>query len=536
MALNMPEISNRSHKAPQSDVLIVAAIAGLIFVIQSLAWPLSQGRDCSTYLLYYLEMGRSDPLYNLLMLFRTPVAPLFHGLLLQGGQAGLDEVLMGILFCVSILVTYRIGLLWSRRGAWLASLALALYPPYGSIYHLVSSEGLFSVALILWTWFILATLAEPTLKRFFAHAAWVFLLVLIRPSAQIFLAFSAFPFLLPGITWAGKLKRSAAFLLASLVLLLGYSSYNLVRYSDFTVSRSSKAQIPLYRIFVQDKLPIRAENGPASAQLVQAIEHDLLPREPYRSYQIDLASFLSSGDSRMWGDLVSLSDRTWGWDSDYATLYAAALETIHRHPWPYVKGVIRSWGGVLIRNPTSPAPQVSKPDNTRTITYNAKGLPVPSEGQLIPASNLWWLASSPDQRIQSDWENYYRTGKLVIKDPALAQRQAQLGQKLEQMLAVLPSRDGLTGVAAILNELACFYPPMLLWIAIGALGLAFRRDSRDRALWFMVALSLVYLLVSFTGMNTVVAYRLPFDPIFILTGSIGIDAIAQKYRANAKVA
>ena len=42
--------------------------------------------------------------------------------------------------------------------------------------------------------------------------------------------------------------------------------------------------------------------------------------EPYRSYGIDLATFFSRGSPREQEDLISLSDRVYGWDSDYSIL------------------------------------------------------------------------------------------------------------------------------------------------------------------------------------------------------------------------
>jgi hypothetical protein len=62
------------------DLLLVFRAALTAYLFQSAAWPLSPGRDCATYLQHYWEMWRADPLYPLLMLYRTPIASL-HGVL-----------------------------------------------------------------------------------------------------------------------------------------------------------------------------------------------------------------------------------------------------------------------------------------------------------------------------------------------------------------------------------------------------------------------------------------------------------------------
>ena len=71
--------------------------------IAGIAWPLAQGRDAATYILYYVDMWNGRPAYPQLMLFRTPVAPLFFGPLLQLGGAVLAEIAMGIAYTISIL-------------------------------------------------------------------------------------------------------------------------------------------------------------------------------------------------------------------------------------------------------------------------------------------------------------------------------------------------------------------------------------------------------------------------------------------------
>ena len=63
-----------------------------------------------------------------------------------------------------------------------------------------------------------------------------------------------------------------------------------------TTSRSFAAAgqaVPLYRAFVVDGI-VAPDNGEASRELARAVARDLLPREPYRSYGIDLDDVLRS--------------------------------------------------------------------------------------------------------------------------------------------------------------------------------------------------------------------------------------------------
>src|SRR5690242_17845243 len=76
---------------PQAALCCVAALA---YVFQGLAWPLSPGRDFGSYILYYLDILSPQPVYHMLMLFRTPVTPLVLGVPLSIGGDRLLYLLM----------------------------------------------------------------------------------------------------------------------------------------------------------------------------------------------------------------------------------------------------------------------------------------------------------------------------------------------------------------------------------------------------------------------------------------------------------
>src|SRR5207302_1941228 len=195
---------------------------------------------------------------------------------------------------------------------------------------------------------------------------------------------------------------------------------------------------------------IQPRNGPASAELAKAVEADLLQKESYNSYGIDLDAFFSRGGPRMWADLFGLSDRTWGWNSRYAKLRAAAYEGIAAHPMPYIKGSVRTFAESLVlhyKPETLSARHHGKSEGKARLNKN--GLPAPTEGQLIPKSYLWWLATSPDNTISEELES--RTNSQV-----------------RAMNAKLPVRDGSPAVSFILNEgVGAIYPPVFTWLCAG---------------------------------------------------------------------
>ena len=69
------------------------------------------------------------------------------------------------------------------------------------------------------------------------------------------------------------------------------------------------------------------------------MRRDLLPEEPYRSYGITLDEFFERGGPREFEDVVGITDRLWGWDSDYAHMRAVGIEAVRAHPVEYISGV-----------------------------------------------------------------------------------------------------------------------------------------------------------------------------------------------------
>jgi len=510
-------------------------VAALAFAIQSIAWPLWAGRDAQTYLIYWLEMGSSDPVFPLLMVFRPPLTPIFFGSTLELGGPNLAEALMGVLYVLAILATYCVGAFWSRRLGLAAALVLAAYPSYGALYHNVSSDGLFAFAFAVWAVFVCATAAAPTPRRFALHGVAIFLLVLIRPSAQLFIpVFAVLPFLLPG-TAKARIGNAVAFVVTAAVLLAGFATYNSIRYDDFTVSRLSTVQMPLYRVMNHDRL-IHPSNGPASRELAQAIERDLLTREPYRSYGVTLNEFFNTGRIRMWADLPPLSDRTWGWDSDYSKLREVALEAIREHPVDYARGVARSTAGILNARYTPIAKQ-APPDPFTVecgpgcvgdgyVEIEGRRLPEPfEEGEPIPNGAFHWFQSQPDQDVSLEWTSF-ESPRFRFEDEETRRRYLELRDDIDALMAKLPSRDGSTALADALNDVTRLQPTMALWLLVGGLGLWFWPVANRRILVFVCALALTVVVGAALSFPSGVEYHVPSDPFFILFGMAGLFGIA----------
>jgi hypothetical protein len=348
------------------------------------------------------------------------------------------------------------------------------------------------------------TWRRPTLAGYAAHGVAVFLLVLVRPAAQTLLGFAAVPLLQPGVGLRDRLLRAAAFLGAGGILLVAWAGYNDLRYDDFAVARGSVAVVPLYRVFVMDRL-VRPDNGPASALLARAVADDLLPREPYRGLGLDVPTVLGSGDSRVWSDLAALVDRRFGWETDHAILRRVAIEAIRRDPLAYLKGVAASIS-VTFRDELRPPAPVRRPPPDPVPRGAAPAVFVPHDGQIVPHSHVHWLRSAPEYPLSpargpAPWADRWRV---------------DLGE------ATLPVRDGSAAVTALFERgSGRFYPPIFLFLGLGAIGVLLSRHPAARLFLILAALAVVHVVFICATTTLAVQYRAPFDPIWITLGVAG---------------
>ena len=522
------------------DAVLIGGLAALAFLVGCLAWPLFPGRDAQTYLIYYLEMGRANPVFPALMTFRTPGAPLFFGPALTAGQPMIAEAMLGAAFVIAVLSVYLTGCFWSRRAGLGAALVLLLYPAYNSLYHQISSDGLFAAAFPVWILLLCAAIHAPMTWKFAGLGFFAFVLTMIRPSSAVLLLLAALIVFVQPAPFIKRLRHSGALAVTGGALLFGWAGYNQVRYDDFTISRMAPINVPFFRLFMMDRL-VRPENGPASRALANAIALDVLPREPYRSYGVTLDYFLKSGGRYMLSDIAPMSDRVWGWDSDYEMISRASLEAIRAHPLPYAKGVVQSTLETLTDN--SYAPVAGWPPEPRTIrcelacagkgTVLRNGKPVPAPyypDETISAGHAYWLQSTPDSSISTDWSNLAEP-TLRFKSATQEQAFAALSANLASALRNIPPRKPVARLMKVANVLSELLPSMWIWLLFGLAGFIWNVRFGRRLLLALPAMAVAFLFINSLGLPPSAAYRLPFDPIFILFGVTGLAGVRAPPRA-----
>jgi hypothetical protein len=501
--------------------LLALAVYGLV----SLALPVGPGRDLGTYLRVYDQLFDSV-VYPQAMAARTPGAALVAGPLLDTGSAVVVEVAMALLYALSILSWCAVARRFGAAAAILTAAGLLAYPGYAILFHALSTDALFAAGFAFTAPLVVRLLERPSAGRAAAVGGAVAGLVLVRPSNQVLVLLVVLP-LLAGGTWRRRLLGAAAFLAAAALPLLGWAAHNAIRADDFTVARGGGVAVPFFRAFVEDRI-VRPENGPASRELARAIERELLTREPYRSYGIDLDEFFSAGSARMHEDMIGLSDRVWGWDDDYAHVASAAREAVRKHPGTYARGVARDvyrllWWPLLAGAPPARAGDGSAPGGgaADTVVVDGRTLPRPSEGEPIPAARQSGFVSTPDGRIREVWTSPTEH-HIEFRDPSDARRAAALDRHLIEQFATFPERTGVRGLRSLLDDLSRLYPRPLMWLLAALIAAAVRRPRDLRGPLALAAAALVVIGTTALAVYAVAEYTVPVAPAFVLLFAVAL--------------
>jgi hypothetical protein len=497
---------------------VLVGIALLEFAFVSLAFPLAAGRDLGTYLRASFELRADEVVLPQALLMRAPVTGVVSEALLALGPLAAEAV-MAVLYALAVLCWWRVGrTVGVAPGIALAALVLA-FPGYVLLFHRLASDAVYAAAFALAALLTARLVESRTPGRAAAVGLALALLVLIRPVSLILVVLAPLLLLASG-PWRLRLAGLAAFGVAVTGPLLAWASHNALRADDFTVVRGAGHGLPLYRAFVVDRI-VEPENGDATRELARAVSRDLLPREPYRSYRVDLATFFGAGSARMHEDLIGLADRTWGWEDDYAHLARVGREAVRAHPGTYARGVARD-GWRLLWWPVYLPPAESEAASPRRLA-SASQLPESTEGQPIPSASVSAFISTPDGRFREVWRSP-TAHEIVADDPSDAAHLDRLNRRVDELLGDFSDRGASAGLGRWLDRASRWFPRPALWLAAGLVALAVRRPRRVATPLVLSAAALVVMLATSLAVPADAAYSVPLVPAFLLLAAAGLTA------------
>jgi hypothetical protein len=504
-----------------APALFASALA--VYALESIAVPVTAGRDLQTYIVNYLQLGDWKAAVPIWSLLRTPLASLSVGGPLELGGAWLAQAWLGLLFAASITAWTRTAVYFGGRAAFATAAVLLLDPGYSILFHQVGSDSVSAAAFSGLALLAVRASVRPSTRRFAEVGLGVGLATLVRPSNEPLVLLALLGLIAPTARrW--KAGFAIAFIAAAAVPVVAWSANNRIRYHDFALVRG--VNLVFGRAFLDGLVSPR--NGPASAELARFVNERLLTKEPYRSYRITARLFWTEDHTyRMLIDLNVLSDSVWGWDSDYAILKRAGREAVVKHPGKFVAGVIGTLGWDLVSTVAAPiplAPTAASPRQGAVASVEAgpEQLPPPTEGDAIPSSRESMMVSTPDDSIKEVWTSA-TVHNIVFKRGADTRRFGELNAETARLTSELPPYTGRASFIHRFDQAARAFPPAIVWLLAGLAAVGIRRPRGSGFLLILAGAAFVALLAIATGVGeTVGEYVVPFVPAFVLLTTAGL--------------
>lgn len=507
--------------------LLVFATALVLYALESVALPVIPGRDFGTYVRFYVQMWDWHSAWPMTMLLRTPLAPLVIGgpLDLAGGWA--VQILMALLFAASVLAWTRVALAFGPRAALVTATALLLYPGYAFIFHELSSDSVAAAAFAGWGLSLTRAVRRPTSARFAVLGLAVAASALARPGHQVLIV-SALVSLVVTVSWR-RLVGGLACAAVAVVILGAWAVNNGLRYDDYTVARGGKAFFPFFRAFTSDHI-VEPDNGSASRELAKVVQTRLLTEEPYRSYGVTVDTFFERGSDRAFEDVVGISDRVWGWDSDYSMLRKVGIEAVRAHPAAYAEGVIRTalrelWHPLFVALPRPVAESTprepARSGSQRDLAGSGPRLTRPSGGDIIPAAHQGLFSTTPDGHIREVWTSP-TAHTVVFDDPDDQRRHDEVETEAARLGAQVPPYSGSVWLTRQFSRSSKLFPPPLLWLAAGIAGLIVRRPAGTLLAALLALGALLITLFNAMTIYPVIEFAVPLAPALIAFGAVAL--------------
>ena len=504
-------------KSDWKFILGILLIGFLLHLILWKGWPLHSGADAYTYIYYYIDSFSSTPIYHNLMCFRTPLAPFFFGPLLMLGGSILTLIMLEILALSAIFFVYLTTAPWGKWTSRVITILFTLMIAYHIQYHQVGSDCIFAWLAILFCFILRFAIQKNTIKLWITLGIIIALITLTRPAGIAFIFIVIFiPFLKIG--WKKTISGILAVLLIAGIILCGYTLYKGIRYEDFSISRGTNRVI-LYRVFRLQDNAIKSENGPYTKKLINIIESDLLTTRVYRDYKVSLEDFLTyKPNSRLNSDLISIVDLKEGWDSNYKLLAQVTKEAIKTDPQTFAKIYIKDIVNLFTQDPIIPdIPRLSM--ESAEVELNENGLPVPSEGEIIPGSYRWWLSTRPDESITPTEEEI-----------------TKFYEKSNLLMSYFTNSEGNEKIKKYFDFFwkSVYIPVTYLWI-LGLIGIMISKGKDRIYLLSIYIITIIYLCGTLLGTPPWLKYRLPLDPIILIFGLVGLSTFLKRiFKYNYK--
>jgi hypothetical protein len=249
----------------------------------------------------------------------------------------------------------------------------------------------------------------------------------------------------------------------------------------------------------------------------------VLPLPPYTSRDVDVETYFGGAGNLEVIRMIALSDRVFGWDSDYDVLFDASLEAIRADPWPYVRSVADTFWDFLAQR-YAPEPRerpVPIPALPTELQIDGQPFPAPiTVSPLVQAVRyglVWCPTDDLERCVVPD------PGR-ALGDPGEADRYDELIDTLRDWNDQLPARDSNAWLAAKGGTASDRWPRSVLWIAVAAVALAVRRPRGTGPVLVLMGVAALVLGVHALSQAPQNEFALPFAPVWIVAALVALLA------------
>ena len=113
---------------------------------------------------------------------------------------------------------------------------------------------------------------------------------------------------------------------------------------------------------------------------------------------------------------------------------------------------------------------------------------------------------------------------FVFDDPRDERRYEKFGRDSDRLVARIPTRDPNEDLVHRLNQASRGFPPPIVWLAVGVIGLALRRPRHALVAVTPAAAGLTVIFASSLLVFAVPQYAAPVTPAFVLLAAAGLFA------------
>ena len=505
-------------------LLFLVALA--VYGLQSIALPVVPGRDFGTYLRFYVQMFEWDSVLPMSMLFRTPLAPLLVGgsLDLAGGYA--TQALMAALYATSIVCWTRTALAFGRRAALVTAAALLLYPGYGILFHMLSSDSICAFVFALWALALTRAFLEPTTGRFALLGLATAAAALTRPGYQVLAVFALLPLVL-GIPWRRRLVASAAFLGVVVGLLGVWTVNNGLRYDDYALARGGGAFFPFYRAFVTDRI-VSPENGEASQRARRRGQYESarrgavpLVRDHARAVLRGRRPARVRGRRRDHGSRLGLGD---GLRADARGGHRGGQDA----PVAIRAGRRRHGPRRALEPPARCAP--ARGLRRDGACWHRVGRARSRDFRLRPRGSRSLRLDRGSSRRRRTARSR-RSGRLrritrwSSRPPKRQRRFEELEAESGRLSAHVPPYPGSAWLTLQFSRSSKLFPPPLLWLGVGIVAWLWRRPARGSLAAALAGAALVVVSFQALAIYSIIEFAVPVAPALIVFGAAGLVGV-----------